>query len=240
MLRGLAAIAAVLLTVLGTANAWCSERPGDKDRDKFQDRIETLTMWRMMEALDLDKETSDKILEIRRRFFGRTRELNKSIDEDLMQLRHLLNESRGTETDKELSDLIENIRKKRSQLSNLWEEQYKEMSKILPVRKQAELVLFLKDFRNEIRTLIRRFQRPPGPPPEGMMGPHQRPEFAPGGPPGGAFGGPPGSPPGGRPGPTPGQRPGPPVGNRSQLGTGGPDYQWDLAEDSDDLGGLGR
>jgi gas vesicle protein len=192
-------------------------------------------MWRMMEALDLDKDTSDKIFEIRRSFLSRTKELNRSLDEDFRQLRQLLNESRGSENDKELANLIENIRKTRSQLSNLREEQYNEVSKILPVRKQAELVLFLKEFHNEIRTLIRRFQRRPGPHAEGRIGPDERPEFLPGGPAGGAFGGPPGSLPRARPSPPPGPPPGPRPLTHGESGSGGPNHQWEAAEDADDF-----
>jgi len=158
MQRLFSLILAVGMTLGGLAYARGPEL--GKDPDKAQDRIEILTAWKMMEALDLDNATSEKVLEIRRHFLAKRKELQKSMDEDFAKLKSLLKEpSRGPE-EKELAATLASIRGKRRQLKDLWVEHYDEVSKVLTVRQQAELVLFLKDFRRELHGLM----RPPHPP----------------------------------------------------------------------------
>lgn len=226
MNRILTAWIAFVLIFIGAANAVCySPRT---EREKRRERIEILTMWKMMEALDLDGETSKKILEIRRKFLTRRTEVTDSLAKDFRRLRELLRDSPGKGNDENLAKVLEDIRQKRTELSTLWKEQYKAVSKLLSVRKQAELVLFLKDFRNEIRLLMRRASRPPDPRfRRGMGGPPMAP------------------PPGDGPGPRTGQSFHPPHGGRygppppppGGLGPGGPPEPSGSAEDSDDLTG---
>lgn len=200
-------------------------------REKFRDRIETLTMWRMMQALDLNDETAEKILEVRRKFLSRRKELRKSLAEDFKNLRNSLKDTQDKENDKQLAATIENIRSKRKELRSLWERQFDDVAKILPVRKQAELVIFMKDFRKEIRSMIRsqrrhegrRFHRgfDRGP------GPGNRPGMRPGSRMGRPYGPPQGPP----PGPPEGRPPGPP------HGPPGPSAQWDASDEPANLPG---
>ena len=151
----------------------------DTWREKRQERIETLIMWKMMEALDLDKATSDKVFAIRRKYLHERSRLRKAVRADIDRLRHLLTESRQDPDDNELGILVKSIFDNRKKLRKLWEEQYLEVSKVLTVRQQAELVLFLKDFRRELRQILHRDRpdlpanssRSPGRPPHGPKGP---------------------------------------------------------------------
>jgi len=166
-----------------------------KDKDKFMDRLETLTIWKMMEALDLDKATGDKVMEIRSRFLAERKQLKKGLNADFARLRQLLQQPPNPADDSELSRILQDVRDKRKKLSEMHDEQYNEVSKVLSLRQQAQLILFLKDFRKEIHSIIAqqsglprepgtdgRFRRPLGPPPPGA-GP-------PPGPPAGRRGGP--------------------------------------------------
>lgn len=126
-----------------------------KDSDKARDRIEILAAWKMMEALDLDNATSEKVLEIRRRFVAKRKELQKSMEEDFTKLKSLLKEPAKGGEEKELAATLERIRAERMQLKDLWIEHYDEVSKVLTVRQQAELVLFLRNFRKELHGLMR-------------------------------------------------------------------------------------
>lgn len=165
----------------------------EKDKDKFLDRLETLTIWKMMEALDLDKATADKVMEIRSKFLGERKQLQKALKEDFGRLHQLLQQSSGATDESELARIVQDVREKRKKLSELQENQYNEVSKVLSVRQQAQLILFLKEFRKEIRSILGqqsgpprepgregRFRQPLGPPSPGA-GPPPGPPFRRGG-----------------------------------------------------------
>jgi len=158
----LALVLAIAFLVCPADQAASVEPP--QDRDKAQERLEVLRMWKMMEALNLDKATADKIFGIRAKYVGEQKQLRKGVQEDIRKLRSLLKEPPTGTVDRELDTLLNDIRAKREELHRLWNKQYEDVSKILSVRQQAELMLFLKDFRQEIRSLLYPGgQPPPGP-----------------------------------------------------------------------------
>jgi hypothetical protein len=124
----------------------------DQDVEKNHQRLELMAMWKMMDRLDLDKPTAEKIFEIRHNFVKKRKDLQKLIREDQKTLKQKLEGSKTT--DAELSAILDAIRAKRMQVVNLQNEQYDEISKLLTVRQRAQLVLFLKEFQKEIRNLI--------------------------------------------------------------------------------------
>jgi Spy/CpxP family protein refolding chaperone len=172
-------LSALLLAWIGPGLVWSQP----SRREKAEERLEILRMWKMMEALDLDKVTADKMFKIRSKYIKIKNELRQSIRSDFRQLRQKLREPSGT-NEQELTNLLKSIREKRKRLQSLWEQQYEEVSKVLSVRQQAELLLFLKDFSRQIRSVLHR--RRHGPPPPGALGPPGRPGHGPpaGGPPG--------------------------------------------------------
>jgi Spy/CpxP family protein refolding chaperone len=149
-------VAAAMLIALAfclSANALSSDPP--RDREKIRERIEFMRMWKMLDVLDLDKATADKILDIRRKFIARKKSLRRALNEDFSKLRHLLRDTPQGPDNAELKRLLESIREQRKRLRALWSDQYEEVAKHLSIRKQAELLLFLKDFRREIRSMLR-------------------------------------------------------------------------------------
>ena len=112
----------------------------------------------VVDARDLNPLLSRDVaegLEIRRRYLEKKRTLRNDLQADFRRLRDLLGESSGTVSEETLKQVLTTIREKRNKLQSLWGEQYDEVSKVLSVRKQAQLMLFLKDFRREIRSLLR-------------------------------------------------------------------------------------
>jgi hypothetical protein len=122
---------------------------------KFEERLELLTMWKMMEALNLDKPTAEKIMEIRHKFVEQRRALQRQIGNDFRTLRQLLRDTAGKTSDDELAKVLSRIRENRLKIKGLFDEQYNEVSKVLTIRQRAELVLFLKDFHKDIRAILR-------------------------------------------------------------------------------------
>ena len=137
-----------------------------RDIDKEIEHFEMVIMWRMMEALDLDKPTAEKVFQIRRRFIAEQKVLVKQLGKDMETLRERLQEDTSNLDDKALSRIIQSIRDKRKQLQGLRDRQYDEVSKVLTVVQQAQLLIFTKDFQEEIRAFVHPpMMRPPGPPP---------------------------------------------------------------------------
>jgi Spy/CpxP family protein refolding chaperone len=136
--------------------------------DKVQNRIETLAMWRLIETLDLDQPTADKLLGIRHKFLIQRKSLQKGLSEDFQALRKQLSEPSKPADDQELTRLLQDIHEKRKGLQALREQQYDAVSKVLTVRQRAQLVLFFKDFHRELRSFLR-IPPPPGSGPEKGM-----------------------------------------------------------------------
>ncbi|MFZ5868223.1 MAG: Spy/CpxP family protein refolding chaperone [Thermodesulfobacteriota bacterium] len=155
---------ALLLTALVASLAPDARSQPEEGPAKAQERLEILQMWKMMEALDLDKKTADKIFEIRARFLADQKNLRQAVSQDTRKLRGLLKKPAGEASDKEIEDLLNRIRTTRGQLKDLWERQYDEVSKLLTIRQQARLILFFKDFYKSVAG----FMRPP-PPQHGMQ-----------------------------------------------------------------------
>jgi Spy/CpxP family protein refolding chaperone len=168
MRKTIAALIAVGMLLVGASSLFATDPEQKRDRDKVQDRIETLTMWKLIEALDLDQPTADKLLEIRHRFQAQRKSLQKGLSQDFQAIRKQLSHSSTTADEKELSRLLADVREKRKELQGLREQQYEDVSKVLTVRQRAQLVLFFKDFRQELRSLLRPPQAPGGEPEKGM------------------------------------------------------------------------
>jgi hypothetical protein len=148
-------LVAATLLFTGAGTAVCADRTSQ--RDKIEERLETITAWKMAD-LNMDKPTIEKILDVRRQFVSQRKALRKGIDQDFQKLRLLVKDESAKADDKEIGQVLEDIREKRRQLQTLMDEQFKEVAKFLTARQQAELVLFLKDLHRE-----NRFQ--PGPDP---------------------------------------------------------------------------
>jgi hypothetical protein len=109
----------------------------------------------MIEALDLDQPTADKLLEIRHKFLIQRKSLQKGLSEDFQGLRKQLSDPSKPAEEQELTRLLQDIHEKRKELQGLRDQQYDAVSKVLTIRQRAQLVLFFKDFHKELRSLLR-------------------------------------------------------------------------------------
>jgi Spy/CpxP family protein refolding chaperone len=173
------ALAVMILMLAGIGSVFSADPK--MERGKMEERIETLATWGMLEALDLDQATADKVLEIRRKFAAQRKELNHSLKEDLATLRRMMKEPSKSSADQELAEIVGRVRDTRKKLRALKEERIDEVSKVLTIRQQAQLILFFQDFWKQIRGMA------PSPhrlgPPDGREKDGSRPPGHPPGPP---------------------------------------------------------
>jgi hypothetical protein len=149
-------IAGILVGVALVAAAGFSyaEPPAKLEKsEKVQEALEIITMWKMMGALNLDKATADKILQIRHEFLAKRKAFHQSLAQDIKALKQRLSKTTAPD-DKELAQLIADVRNKRKKLMGFWNQQYDQVSKLLTIRQQAELVIFLKENHRELRAIL--------------------------------------------------------------------------------------
>jgi hypothetical protein len=146
----------VLMILMGVQTAFAKDFPGP---DKSREHFEIVTLWKMMDAIDVDQPTADKIMGIHNKFNGERKTLHKSMEKDYQGLKEKLAETKDPQ-DQELAKIVDDIKQKKRQMENLRHSEYDEVAKLLTVKQRAELLLFFKDFKKEMRGMMRQ----PGPP----------------------------------------------------------------------------
>lgn len=127
------------------------DRPPSKEQmEKIRKRIETLRMWRLTEALNLDEKASAQIFPILNRFDKKRYELENFLREGMRDLRESLRNKKEDQIKKILNKLEENHRA----LQSLKQEEWAELKKMLTVEQQARFIIFLTEFEREVRKLI--------------------------------------------------------------------------------------
>lgn len=143
--------------VFGLAVNSMAEPPDDFDRppskeqmEKIRERIETLRMWRLTEALNLDEKSSAKLFPLLKKFDKKKAEVENAQREGMRELRQLLKEKRETQ----LKGLLERLEKNHKDLQKLKEEEWVELKNILTIEQQAKFIIFLQEFNKEVRRLV--------------------------------------------------------------------------------------
>jgi len=124
-------------------------------RERIRQRIETLRMWELTRALDLDEATAAKLFPLLNRYAKKRQELEKGIQADLSGLREAL-KNRDQERIRELLDQLEDRHRALQQLND---EERAELKKVLTLEQQAQYILFQQRFNREIRRLINEARR---------------------------------------------------------------------------------
>ncbi len=125
-----------------------------KAEQKIRERIEMLRMWRLLEALDLSTEQSERFLPILNDFQKEQKELEKAKRESLKMLKEEISkeEMDHRKIEKILNDLKENrvlFEKKREKFLFAAKE-------VLSLEQQARLILFEERFAEHIKDMIKR------------------------------------------------------------------------------------
>jgi len=164
-----------ILAIVGPALAQRGPGPGPGKRREVEEKIRTLRLMKLVGALELDEATAIKVAGILRRTDERRRALH---DQGGQQMRALQRElDAGRPRAKELTRLVDTLIAVRRQLHGLEQDEIIELRKVLTPVQQARFVLVMRDFRHEVKNLMRRERRkgrrgkrgldgPPGPPPD--------------------------------------------------------------------------
>jgi hypothetical protein len=148
-----------LTLILGSSIVWAG--PVRKDispRERTWERIRTIKMLKMTEALQLDRDHAARFFAIDNQYEESKRKLHREFRENVRKLRTLMQE--GTPPDRELRDLLTHLRNQKRELDDLMIKQNEEELNFLKPEQQARYLLFQIDFHREIENLIREVRSP--------------------------------------------------------------------------------
>ncbi|HQF42317.1 MAG TPA: hypothetical protein PK073_05345 [Ignavibacteriaceae bacterium] len=146
----------VLLVVL-ISFVGIPQRMHDKP-NKHRGKLEQLEKIKLIDALELDEETSVRFFARRNQSRKEIDDLEKKADEILMQLENTLKDNDPKLADKQKS-LIDDLLKTRQQIVNEKQKFIYSLSDILSTKQIAKYLTFEKRFREEIRNVL--FDRGP-------------------------------------------------------------------------------
>jgi len=138
------------------------KRPeGEQKIEKVRERIETLRMWKLTKALDLDEKTSVKVFPLLNRYDRERADLEIGLRKDMKGLRESLKDMKAGE----LKPLLERLEQNHKSLQTTNVEEWLELKKILTIEQQAKYIIFKLEFEREMRQVIedardRRSERP--------------------------------------------------------------------------------
>ncbi len=143
--------------VFGLAVNSMAEPPDDFDRppskeqmEKVRKRVETLRMWKLTEALNLDEKTSAKLFPILNKYDKKRYELEDALKNGMRELRESLRERH----EERLKKILNRLEEDHKALQSLKQEEWSELKKMLTIEQQAKFIIFLVEFEKEVRKLI--------------------------------------------------------------------------------------
>ncbi len=126
------------------------DEPSSEKREKIRKRIETLRMWKLTEALDLDEETSARLFPLLSKFDKQRAQLQQSIRKDMRELRRALR----SQQDADFAGIVGRLETNHREMQRIKDEEFQELKTVLSPKQQAQLILFNMKFRNEMRKMI--------------------------------------------------------------------------------------
>ncbi|MGB8657356.1 MAG: hypothetical protein WCE90_06170 [Candidatus Zixiibacteriota bacterium] len=145
-----------ILLPAGSTLAQGPPSPGDmpehrEERERVRENIETLHMWKLLEALDLTSDQSARFLpalkdfqEAKKTFEDRRRELLRQLEADL--------ESKGNEGD--LKEALTNLENNRKEFQLEMDKLFERSRAILTLEQQAKFFLFEDKFERRMKETI--------------------------------------------------------------------------------------
>src|SRR5208283_30705 len=156
MKKNLAKIILLLFLVAGFSVNSMAEPPADIDkpptktqRDRVRKRIETLRMWKLTKALDLDEKTSAQLFPVLNRYDRKRAEVEDALSDNIRELRASLNN--GNES--QMKGTLDRLEQEHREFQRINAEERTELTRILTIDQQARFVIFLQEFQSEMRRM---------------------------------------------------------------------------------------
>jgi Spy/CpxP family protein refolding chaperone len=125
--------------------------PPKKERhERIRESIETLRMWKLTKALDLDEATASRLFPLLNRYDKKRYRIEKTVRKDMRDLKRALEDRRMSE----LQEILQRLEDKHRELQRLNDEERAELKKILTPEQQARYVLFQYKFKKDMRRMI--------------------------------------------------------------------------------------
>jgi len=129
--------------------------PPVEKRERIRERIETLRMWKMTKALDLDEATAARLFPLLNRYDKRRFRIERAVRKDMTELKRALD----TRKMDELQEILQRLEDRHRELQRLNDEEREEIKRILTPEQQARYVLFQYRFKRELREMIEKARR---------------------------------------------------------------------------------
>ncbi len=150
-------IAVLFLVMLGFAAAAVAEpreefdRPPSREQmEKVRERIETLRMWKLTKALDLDEKTSAQLFPLLSRYDKKRAELENAMRDNVRELRESLRGKR----EGQLKGILDRLEQNHKGMQGIKDAEWEELKGVLSVEQQAKFIIFQLEFDREIKKII--------------------------------------------------------------------------------------
>jgi Spy/CpxP family protein refolding chaperone len=122
-------------------------------RERIRERIETMKIWKLTDALNLTSEQSEKFFVLYNKHQKAFEEIEDKRMELINRLDSLINNPQSS--NQKMNELISQFQDVPQQMAVENERFLKDISPILSVRQQAELIVFEERFRQQMREFVR-------------------------------------------------------------------------------------
>lgn len=128
-----------------------SDRPPSKEQmERVRERIETLRMWKLTKALDLDEKTSAQVFPLFNKYDSKRVKIEKALRNGMKELKDSLKDKREAQ----LKAVLDRLEKDHNAMQKLNDDERSELKNVLTVEQQARLIIFKQEFEREIRKII--------------------------------------------------------------------------------------
>jgi hypothetical protein len=124
--------------------------PSKEQRERLRQRIESIKIWKLTKALDLDEQSAAVLFPLLNKYDKKRAEVQHQVKEKIRDLKKNLENY----NEQELNAIIANIEEHHSELQKIKDEEWIELKRVLSVEQQARLILFRIEFEREIRQII--------------------------------------------------------------------------------------
>ncbi len=124
--------------------------PSREQKEKVRERIETMKMWKLTKALDLDEKSAARLFPLLNEYDKKRHKIERGIRKDIASLKDILKDK----NEAGIKKLLGVLEDKHNSLQRLGDEERSRLQDVLTVEQQARYLIFKMEFRREMRKII--------------------------------------------------------------------------------------